>query len=50
MRQRQRATRPHGDRTAEIDSSLSTTEGDTPSGSPGHREDIKEMTKRSRRA
>jgi DNA replication protein DnaC len=49
MRQRQRTMPPQGYRTAELDPSLSTTEGDTPSDSPGNRQDIKEMTKRSRK-
>ena len=44
MRQRQRST------TSQLDSSLSRAEGETPSGSPAKTEDIKEMTRRPRRA
>jgi DNA replication protein DnaC len=49
MRQRQRST-PHGRQADEVNSSLSKPEGDTPSDSPENSEEIKEMTKRSRRA
>lgn len=52
MRQRQRSTTPQGQRGAEIDSSATVTraEGDAPSGSPENTEQIKEMTKKPRRA
>src|SRR5262249_39831587 len=52
MRQRQRSTASHAQRAAELDSSPtpSRTEGDTPSGTPEKREDIKEMTRRTRKA
>jgi DNA replication protein DnaC len=52
MRQRQRsAPSDQQQLAAQLDSAtLSRTEGDTPSGSPKQREQIKEMTRRSRKA